>query len=430
MLSHNKTSVIRCQEMAIDNNTTKSVEHSVSNGKGHKPPVFLILIISLVIALGVGGYYFFNKPKEATGLLEVSGRIEGYETNIGAKVGGRVDEIKFREGELVKEKELIAQVSDDDVQAQLRGTEARILKAQEQVESTRDKQSVLQTQIDESELKVQQAKEDSVGRIRQWESTVAMNEANLSKAKSELIQAQADLNLAKIRKERYEFLVSKEAVTKDEADQVSTTFENQKAIVDARAANVHAEERDLKASQGQLEQARSSRLSPHIQSAGKLALEKQLHQTDHELKQAEHEVSNARADRDHINANIAYLKILSPINGVVTARAVEPGAIVVPGQTIISVIDLNNVYLRGFIPEGQIGKVRIGQAAQVFLDARPEQPIEGKIIQIDPQGSFTPENIYFKDDRVKQVFGIKIGLTNPAGYAKPGMPADARIKLE
>ncbi|MBX9571255.1 MAG: HlyD family efflux transporter periplasmic adaptor subunit [Candidatus Obscuribacterales bacterium] len=414
--------------MAVDNNKSKAAE-PVPVVRKHKPflPILLLLLIGSLIAAGI---FFFNRPKESDGRLEVSGRIEGYETNIGAKVGGRVDAIKYREGELVKEKELVAQISDDDIQAQLRGTEARILKAQEQVESARDKLAVIQTQIGESELRVQQATEDSVGRIRQWESTVAMNEANLSKAKAELIQAQADLNLAKIRKERYEFLVSKEAVTKDEADQVVNTFENQKAIVDARAANVHAEEKDLKASQGQLAQARSSRLSPHIQSAGKLALEKQLLQAQHELKQAEHEVANATADRDHMKANIAYLRIVSPINGVVTARSTEPGAVVVPGQTILSVIDLNNVYLRGFIPEGQIGKVRIGQAAQVFLDARPDQPIEGKIIQIDPQGSFTPENIYFKNDRVKQVFGVKIGLTNPAGYAKPGMPADARITLD
>lgn len=414
--------------MTVDNNKSKAAE-PVPVVRKHKPflPILLLLLIGSLIAAGI---FFFNRPKESDGRLEVSGRIEGYETNIGAKVGGRVDAIKYREGELVKEKELVAQISDDDIQAQLRGTEARILKAQEQVESARDKLAVIQTQIGESELRVQQATEDSVGRIRQWESTVAMNEANLSKAKAELIQAQADLNLAKIRKERYEFLVSKEAVTKDEADQVVNTFENQKAIVDARAANVHAEEKDLKASQGQLAQARSSRLSPHIQSAGKLALEKQLLQAQHELKQAEHEVANATADRDHMKANIAYLRIVSPINGVVTARSTEPGAVVVPGQTILSVIDLNNVYLRGFIPEGQIGKVRIGQAAQVFLDARPDQPIEGKIIQIDPQGSFTPENIYFKNDRVKQVFGVKIGLTNPAGYAKPGMPADARITLD
>lgn len=416
--------------MVVENNKSQPAEASAAAPKRHKPPIIPILIMLVIGLLATGAFYFFNRPKEASGEIELSGRIEGYETNVGAKIGGRVDAILHREGETVTEKELLAQVSDDDVQAQLRGTEARIRKAQEQVESSRDKLAVLESQIEESELKVQQAREDSVGKIRQWESTVAMNESNLSKAKSELIQAQADLNLAKVRKERYEFLVSKEAVTKDEADQVINTYDNQKAIVDARAANVQAEAKDLKASQGQLAQAQSSRLSPHIQSAGKIALEKQLLQAQHEVKQAEHEVANAIADNDHIKANISYLKILSPISGVVTARSVEPGAVVVPGQTLLSVIDLNSVYMRGFVPEGQIGKIRVGQAAQVFLDAKPDEPIAGKIIQIDPQGSFTPENIYFKNDRVKQVFGIKIGLTNPGGFAKPGMPADARIKLE
>jgi len=114
---------------------------------------------------------------------------------------------------------------------------------------------------------------------------------------------------------------------------------------------------------------------------------------------------------------------------VVTARVVEPGVVAVPGQTLISLIDLSTVYLRGYVPEGQIGRVRLGQKAKVYLDSSPTKPIEGKVIQIDPEGSFTPENIYFKDDRVKQVFGIKIGIAQPGAkyFAKPGMPADAEI---
>ncbi|MBK7840072.1 MAG: efflux RND transporter periplasmic adaptor subunit [Candidatus Obscuribacter sp.] len=136
------------------------------------------------------------------------------------------------------------------------------------------------------------------------------------------------------------------------------------------------------------------------------------------------------ADAQQIQANIAYLNIKSPIDGIVTARVVEPGAVVVPGQTLLSLIDLTKVYLRGYVPEGAIGRVRVGQTCQVKLDSSPDKPFEGKIIQIDPEGSFTPENIYFKDDRVKQVFGIKIGITQPDRFAKPGMPADALIKLD
>lgn len=398
--------------------------------RARRSPIIPILFI-LIIGISIAGWnYFANRSKSPEGILEVSGRIEGYETNVGAKVGGRVDTVTHREGEMLKAGELIAQISDDDIQAQLRGTLARIEKAKEQVESARDKLQVIRSQIDEGELKVKQSQEESFGRIRQWEATVAMNESKLSQSKSELLQAQAELNLAKVRKERYDFLVGREAVTKDEADQVSTTFENDKAIVSAREANVNAAARELKSSIGQLAQARSSRLSPHIESAAKLALEKQLLQAQHDVKQSEHEVANAIAERDMTQANIAYLKITSPINGVVTARAVEPGAVVTPGQTILSVIDLNNVYLRAYIPEGDIGRVRVGQAAKVFLDADPKKPFEGKISQIDPQGSFTPENIYFKNDRVKQVFGIKIEIDKPGGFAKPGMPADAQIRLE
>jgi HlyD family secretion protein len=74
-----------------------------------------------------------------------------------------------------------------------------------------------------------------------------------------------------------------------------------------------------------------------------------------------------------------------------------------------------------------IGRVKVGQHAKVVLDSNATKPFDGTVIEIDPEGSFTPENIYFKDDRVKQVFGIKIGITRPDRLAKPGMPADAEI---
>ncbi|MBX9690208.1 MAG: efflux RND transporter periplasmic adaptor subunit, partial [Candidatus Obscuribacterales bacterium] len=403
-----------------------------SSGSSHAGvPAFMkaLLILLLAGALAFGLFTYFNRPVQESDLLEASGRVEGYETNIGAKIGGRVDEINHREGEAVVKGELIAQISDDDIQAQLRGTEAMIEKAKMQVESAKDRKLVLQSQIDECLLKVAQSKEDSVGKIREWESKVAMAESRLSESKSNLIKTEADLNLAKTRKERYEFLISKEAVTRDEYDQVVNTFETEKALVDSAKANLSAVAKELYSSKGQLDQARSSRLSPHIQSAEKISLERQLEQADHDLKSAENQVAAAIADRDQIKANVAYLKILCPIDGIVTARAMEPGAVVTPGQTILSVIDLNKVYLRAYIPEAQIGKVRVGQSCEVYLDANPKKPLSGKVIQVDPQASFTPENIYFKDDRIKQVFGVKIGIDNPAGFAKPGMPADARIRL-
>jgi HlyD family secretion protein len=136
---------------------------------------------------------------------------------------------------------------------------------------------------------------------------------------------------------------------------------------------------------------------------------------------------NARAAKQEIQSKIADLKIISPIDGVVTARSVEPGAVVTTGKTLLTVINPDEVYLRGFIPEGEIANIKVGQPAKVFLDSRPDRPLSAKISAIDTQASFTPENIYFKEDRVKQVFGVKIRIDRPDGLAKPGMPADAEI---
>ena len=100
-----------------------------------------------------------------------------------------------------------------------------------------------------------------------------------------------------------------------------------------------------------------------------------------------------------------------------------------PGQTILTMVDLKKLYLRGFVPEGAIGKVKVGQQAEVFLDSDPKQGIPAEVIRIDPEAMFTPENTYFKEDRVKQVMGVKLGLRDGYGLAKPGMPADGTILI-
>jgi len=79
------------------------------------------------------------------------------------------------------------------------------------------------------------------------------------------------------------------------------------------------------------------------------------------------------------------------------------------------------------VPEGQIGKVKVGQSARVYLDSNPQQPVDAYVSRIDPQATFTPENTYFREDRVKQVVGLKLQLKGAVGFAKPGMPADGEI---
>ena len=82
------------------------------------------------------------------------------------------------------------------------------------------------------------------------------------------------------------------------------------------------------------------------------------------------------------------------------------------------------------MPEGDIGRVKLDQPARVYLDSNPKVAIDAVVSRIDPEASFTPENTYFRDERVKQVVGVKLLIKNPNGSAKPGMPADGEILVE
>jgi HlyD family secretion protein len=376
----------------------------------------LLILVGIVAIAGISTAIWYVLARPSNHDLRLSGRIEGYETDVGAKTGGRVDSIAVREGDQVKQGQLLVRISDTEVQAQLRGAAAKVTAAQQQAQQAQLQIAVVESQIRESQLNGLQSQQDSKGRVYQAASTVASLEAQLK-------QAKAQLALAKVTRDRYAKLVQEGAVTQEQDDQQETSYQN-------ALATVESAQKQIDAAVGGLALAQSYSLNPGIRDAQLGALLRQRQSAQSQLKAAEADIKNAQEAQKQIQAQIDYLNITSPINGVVTARSKEPGAVVTNGQTVLSLLDLNTVYLRGYVPEGDIGRIRVGQKAHVFIDSDPTKPLDAKVAAIDPQASFTPENIYFRNDRVKQVVGIKITIDNPGGYAKPGMPADAEIVLE
>lgn len=411
------------------------------------------LVLLIVGGVGFFGWNYFARPQKES--LELSGRIEGYPTDIGAKVGGRISLVTVREGDRVNQGDVIVRLDDAEIQAQLRGASAKITAAEQQKQQSLAQIEVVNSQIQEAQLNMQQAMGDAKGKIFQAESNLAAAQAQVSQAeaivnqaKAEVIRAQTQVNqtksqlkLARVNRDRYAQLYKEGAFSKQVFDEAQTKFETaqatyenavagleiSKATLASRKAAVDAAKRQVNAAQGGLLQAETTSINPDIRNAQVNALRRQLNVAKAQLATAEAEVKNAQAAQQQIQAQMSYLNVVSPINGVVLTRSVEPGEIVATGKTLLTVINPDSVYLRGFIPEGKIGKVRVGQNAKIFLDSAPKQPLNAHVAAIDTQASFTPENIYFKDDRVKQVFGIKLALDNPQGFAKPGMPADAEI---
>ncbi|MBD2207734.1 HlyD family secretion protein [Calothrix sp. FACHB-1219] len=401
---------------------------ATSKGKRKLSPRLLIPLGLLLTGIGVFTSYVITS-RSAANTIRVTGRIEGYQTDIGAKVAGRITSVAVREGDTVREKQVIVQLDDAEIQAQLKGASARVDAMQKQEEQARLQVSFLHSQIEENQISLKQAVEDAKGRILQAESSVASSQAQLSQAIANVEQAKSELKLAQMNRDRYIKLVKQGAITRQLFDQAQANLESALANLKSRQAAVTSYQKLVNSAQGQLTQAQSVGYNSSIRNVQLNASKTQLAQTQLKLSTAQADVLNAKAAVEEIKAKIANLTVTSPINGVVVSRNVEPGVVVTTGKTLLTLIDPNTVYLRAFIPQGIIGKVRVGQPAKIFLDSAIKQPLAAKIAAIDTQASFTPENIYFQQDRVKQVFGVKITIDNPAGFAKPGMPADAEIDL-
>ena len=145
--------------------------------------------------------------------------------------------------------------------------------------------------------------------------------------------------------------------------------------------------------------------------------------------QARAAVAKAQAMSSAARQAKTSFNLTSPIAGICETRSIEPGELVATGQVLLTIVDPQAVYMKGYIPEGEIGKIKLGQEADVYLDSDSKTAHKAHITAIDKSPSFTPENVYFKDDRVRQVFGVKLILDHPDGLAKPGMSAEAKIDL-
>jgi len=146
------------------------------------------------------------------------------------------------------------------------------------------------------------------------------------------------------------------------------------------------------------------------------------------IDQARAQLEQARAALQLAKTQLGYATVVSPLTGVVLSKNIEPGEYVAPGTAVVTVGDLVNVWLRAYIEETDLGRVKVGQRAWVTTDTDPGKKYPGRVSFISDEAEFTPKNVQTQKERVKLVYRIKIDITNPEMELKPGMPADAVIE--
>jgi HlyD family secretion protein len=148
------------------------------------------------------------------------------------------------------------------------------------------------------------------------------------------------------------------------------------------------------------------------------------------------EIEAARARRDLAHAQVDAIRkkivdsyVIAPMQGMITEKALEEGDVVIQNGSLFRISRLDKVHLMIYVSEEELAKFKLGQVAEVFIDAYPKKPFPGKIIYISDVAEFTPKNVQTKEDRTKLVFGVKVEVANPDQVLKPGMPADASIPI-
>ncbi|HEX2867247.1 MAG TPA: efflux RND transporter periplasmic adaptor subunit [Ignavibacteriales bacterium] len=220
---------------------------------------------------------------------------------------------------------------------------------------------------------------------------------DINQAEQNLRQAQINLGLAESDKDRMTKLYESKSVTKKQYEDALARYQLMQAQFDAAQDN----------------------------------LKKMKHfARPEEIRQAEANLEKAAASVELLKKNIQDSYVTSPINGILVKKFVEAGETVGPNSSLFRVSDLSTVDLIIYVSEEELGKVKLGQKAEVSVDAFKNKTFEGKVIFISPEAEFTPKNIQTKDERTKLVFAVKIEIKNPNFDLKAGMPADAVVKYQ
>jgi len=219
---------------------------------------------------------------------------------------------------------------------------------------------------------------------------------DINQAEENLNQAQISFELAEKDKQRMENLYESKSITKKQFDDAIANYDISHAKLNSAKEN--------------------------FQKVKNLS-------RPEELMQAKANLDKALANVNLIKKNLSDCYVTSPSSGFITKKFIEAGETAGMMSSLFQVADLSSVELVIYIPETELGKIKLNQQAEISVDTFPEKTFEGKVIYISPEAEFTPKNIQTQEERTKLVFAVKIKIDNPDFELKDGMPADAVIIL-
>jgi len=385
-----------------------------------------IILPLVIVVLAVGGYLFYrNYNAGPTNVIKVSGNIELEQVNIGFKTSGRVIERTVTEGDNVTKGQVIARLDRDQLVRQREREMASLQEAEATLAETKTGVD-MSTQSSQADLDGRNADADNAeSRLKELKNGSRPQE--ITQAAEATASAQAEYDRSKKDWERSQKLHADDDISTSQYDAAQRTF------LSAEASLKQAKDHEALVKEGSrsedIEQANAQviRARAAIRGSQANALDIKRRQQDVMAKQAD--IERERAQIALIDAQLADTTAISPISGVVLVKSVDVGEVIAPGTAVVTVGDLDHPWLRAYIPETELGRVKLGAKVNVKTDSFPGRVFNGRVTFISSDAEFTPKQIQTTDERVKLVYRIKIEINNPQHELKSNMPADAEIAV-
>jgi HlyD family secretion protein len=331
--------------------------------------------------------------------LQGSGTVEARNIRVGSKVGGRIDKVLVREGDSVEPGQVLITFDDKELQAALEQSRANAEKAQ---------RGFRPEEIAEARAAAAQAKADYELRKNGY------RQEDIDAAKADLDRTNADEVRAHLDFDRYDALAKKDLVSKQQRDSAEANWKVALA--------------QQQSSQRKLDELQRGYRPEEIASA-----EARYRQTQATLEKLERgnrreDVELAKAAYDYDQARYRERQVTAPAAAIVEVLDVRPGDLIAPNTPVATLLERDQIYVRIYIPETEIGRVRLSQRAEVRVDSFPNQVFSGTVEQINQQAEFLPRNVQTREERVHQVFGVKIRIDDSSGHVRAGMAADVKLQ--
>ncbi len=390
-----------------------------------KKPLRILLIVVL-IAAGIVLYMWrtgqFAGPRNN---IQVSGNLEMTLVDISFKTAGRMIDLTVREGDSVKKGQVIARLDAAQLEQQKLRDVAAVASAQSTYDQLKTTIEYQQATIDsdiaarQAELAQQQAHLD--------ELNAGSRPAEIRQADSSVNEARAQMELARSDWERAQTLYKNTDISTSQFDQARTKFSAANAVLAqaedrARLVQEGPRKEEIAGARAQLARAQAA---VGTAQANRIDLRRKQEQ----LVQLRADIDRARAQVGITEAQLNDTTISSPIDGVVLVKSAEPGEVIAAGTSIVRIGDVDHPWLRAYVGETDLGRVKLGTQVNLTTDSYPGKIYHGVVSYISSQAEFTPKQIQTKEERVKLVYRIKVDVDNANHELKNNMPVDAVIPL-